>query len=115
MDNPSDPSNPFGDNIAALQEAYKTLYEATLKQAEEERERVQKARDKYIEVADDIQDGIERHIDGYDRLLDKLERINDTYQLYYGEDSYDGILDIMDQQANTMSSELDQLTNAYNY
>ena len=41
--------------------------------------------------------------------------MSDTYQLYYGEDSYDGILQIMNQQANTMQQELNSLTAAFNY
>jgi gas vesicle protein len=54
-------------------------------------------------------------MDKYDRLTDKLERIGDTYQLYYGEDSYEEILSLMQQQGDTMKSQLDQLTNAYQH
>ena len=115
MDDPSSPDNIFGDNIAALEEAYKASKERVIKYSEEMREDAQDARDYYVDLMDEIEDDIEHQIDGYDSLLDRLEQINDTYQLYYGEDSYDDILNIMDQQSNTMQSKLDQLTTSYNF
>jgi hypothetical protein len=64
---------------------------------------------------DEAEDGIERQIEAYDRLEEKLERISDTYQLYYGEDNYENIVKIIDQQTNTMESQLNDLTTAYEY
>ena len=54
-------------------------------------------------------------MDQYDRLIEKVERISDTYTLYYGEDSYDQLDQFYARQGDIMQSQLDKLTDAYNY
>lgn len=107
--------NPFGENEAALWEAYQEAYDRSIELFKDWRETVRDLRDSIIDAYDEQEEAIEQHIDEYDRLLDHLERMNDTYSLYYGEDSYDGILAIMDQQGSTMQQQLNSLTTAYNY
>ncbi len=115
MDGTNTEDNPFGKNEAALLEAYKEASEQLKDLADNWDDWVEELRDNYIDMADQAGDAIERQMDAYDRLQDKLEQISDTYQLFYGEDSFENILKIMDQQANTMENQLQQLTTAYTF
>ena len=115
LDGTNEEANPFGDNQAALLEAYENAYKRTLELAEDYRKTVQDTRDDLLDIYDTEEDALDRVMNQYDRLLDNLERIGDTYALYYGDDSYDQILNIMQQQGNTMQSQLDQLQRNYQY
>lgn len=115
IDGTNKESNPFGTNISALYEAYDDARKRTLELFKDYRETIQDMRDAIVDIYDEQEDAIDRNIDNYNRLLDNLERIGDTYQLYYGEDSYEQILNLMQQQGNTMQSQLDQLTAAYKH
>ena len=115
IDGTNKESNPFGTNVSALYEAYDDARKRTLELFKDYRETIQDMRDAIVDIYDEQEDAIDRNIDNYNRLLDNLERIGDTYQLYYGEDSYEQILNLMQQQGNTMQSQLDQLTLAYQH
>lgn len=107
--------NPFGNNEAALWEAYEDAYKRATDLFKDWRDTVKDLRDSIIDTYNEQEDAIEDTIDNYDRVLDHLERIGDTYALYYGDDSYDNILAIMNQQGATMQQQLNDLTAAYNY
>lgn len=115
IDGTNKESNPFGKNEAALWEAYEDAYKRSLDLFKDYRETIQEFRDDIIDIYDEQEEGIERNIDKYEQTLEELERINDTYQLYYGEESYDNILSIMDQQTMTMQAQYAALQTAYQH
>lgn len=107
-------SNPFGKNAAALKDAYKDAYERVKKLQEDFDKTVEAARDARIKLMEQQADEVDYVIDGYDRILDRLEKVSDTYTLYYGEDSYNDILKIMQQQGDIMQIQLNQSRVEYN-
>ena len=115
MDNPGAANNPFGENTSALFDAYQDAYERTLSLFKDYRETIQDTRDTILDIYDETEESIERQMDQYDRLIEKVERISDTYTLYYGEDSYDQLDQFYARQGDIMQSQLDKLTDAYNY
>lgn len=107
--------NPFGDNEAALWEAYQDAYKRATDYFKDYRKTVQDLRDSILDSWDAQEEAIEKNLDNYDRIAEKLERISDTYVLYYGEDSYDNILAIMDRQGASMEQHLKDLDKVFKY
>jgi hypothetical protein len=76
---------------------------------------VEDYRDHIIDAYDDIEDKQNRQIDKFDRIVDKLEQFSDMYALYYGDESYDMMRDILQQQGNTLREQLNQQKTLYKY
>ena len=115
IDGTSTEDNPFGDNVNALWEAYEDAYNRTLETMKDARKVAQQTRDDIINYFDDQEDALDRIVDHYDRISDHLQTVRDTYTLYYGEDNYDQILQISQQQGATLEAQLQQLRDTYSY
>ena len=114
-ENPSLEGNPFGDNRAALKEAYEDALKRVI-------ELTQDWQDLQEEIIDDIVDGYgeiadkqERQMSDYERLADRMEKFADLYALSYGEKSYKALSEIGNKQAETLKHQLSQQVNIYNY
>ena len=115
FDNPTAKDNIFGNNTAALKEAYEEAYNRVHDMLLEQEKWVEDYRDHIIDAYDDIEDKQNRQIDKFDRIVDKLEQFSDMYALYYGDESYDMMRDILQQQGNTLREQLNQQKTLYEY
>ena len=113
MDNPNDASNPFGENTAELLETYKRVWEQAAEETENFREKVQDLRDDIIDAVEEFDDDLDRQYDKFEDLIDELEQIGDTYTLYYGDDSYAELANILQKEGEVLQSELDRRQQEY--
>lgn len=114
-ENPKAKDNVFGENTAALKEAYEEAYNRVHDMTLEYEKEVENYRDSIIDAYDEIEDKQTRQIDKFDRVIDRLEHFSDMYSLYYGDESYDMLRDTLQQQGNTLREQLKQQQNLYQY
>lgn len=114
-DNPNAKDNPFGKNTAALREAYEETYNRVHDMLLEQEKWVEDYRDHIIDAYNDIEDKQNRQIDKFERVVEKLEQFSDMYALYYGDESYDMMRDVLQQQGNTLREQLNQQKTLYEY
>ena len=115
FENPNAKDNIFGKNTAALKEAYEAAYNKVHDMALEFEKTVEGFRDAMIDAYDEIDDKQNRQIDKFDRVIDELEHFSDMYALYYGDESYDMMRDILQQQGNTLREQLTLQKDLYAY
>lgn len=72
-------------------------------------------RDSIIDTYDEIEDKQDKQIDKFDRIVEKLETFSDMYALYYGDESYNVMRDVLQQQGNTLREQLNQQKEIYAY
>ena len=113
MNNPKAEGNPFGDNTAELQEVFENVTQAALDSAENFRKKLQDVRNDLLDMYDEFDDELDRQFDKYDDLVDKVEQMADVYTLYYGEDSYTELVNILQREGEILQSELDERTKRY--
>lgn len=109
MNNPEDPSNPFGKDTKALEEAHKAAYDRVREMTLEYEKWVADYRDNLIDAYDDIYDRQKEVADKFDNITDDLERTAKAYKLYYGNDSYDAVVAIEGQKYDTLMAKGDVL------
>ena len=112
-ENPKAIDNPFGENIAELADVYDNVKKAAREAAENNREYIQDYRDTLLDIYDEFDDSLDRQFDKYDDLLDKVEQMADVYTLYYGEDSYNELANILQREGEILQSELNEQANRY--
>lgn len=104
-------SNPFGENTAALYEAYEDAYKRMSELAFDSEEAWEQLEEDIIDGYDEIAEKEEEQIDRYDRLTDRLETIADMMGLAYGDTQYADIAKIYDQIGRSTFQQLqDQKT-----
>ena len=113
MNNPKAEGNPFGDNTAELQKVFEDVTQAALDSAENFRKKLQDVRDDLLDIYDEFDDRLDRQFKKYDDLVDKVEQMADVYSLYYGEDSYTELVDILQREGEILQSELTERTRVY--
>lgn len=113
MNNPKAKDNPFGENTAELQEVLENVTQAALDSAENFRKKLQDVRDDLLDMYDEFDDELDRQFDKYEDLTDQLEQMADVYTLYYGEDSYSELVDILQREGEVLQSELNERTRRY--
>lgn len=114
-DNPSAKDNVFGNNTAELKEAYEEAYDRVREMLLDYEKEIDNYRDSIIDAYDEIEDKQDRQIDKFDRVVDKLETFSDMYSLYYGDESYGVVRDILQQQGNTLREQLNAQKEIYSY
>lgn len=114
-DNPSAKDNVFGNNTAELKEAYEEAYDRVREMLLDYEKEIDNYRDSIIDAYDEIEDKQDRQIDKFDRVVDKLETFSDMYSLYYGDESYSVVRDILQQQGNTLREQLNAQKEIYSY
>lgn len=115
FENPSSKDNVFGENTAALREAYEEAYNRVHDMTLEYEKEIENYRDSIIDAYDEIEDKQDRQIDKFDRIVEKLETFSDMYALYYGDESYSVMRDVLQQQGNTLREQLNQQREIYAY
>lgn len=114
-ENPKAEDNLFGDNTAALRDAYEEAYNKVHDMLLEYEKTVEDYRDAIIDGYDEIDEKQNRQIDKFDRIVDKLETFSDMYTLYYGDESYAALRDILQQQGDTLREQLNAQKEIYSY
>ena len=103
-----DSPNIFGNNTKALYETYLDIYKKTAKSALDYEGMVEDTVKDIIDIYDEVADKQEEFLEKYEHLAKQIERYADLYALAYGEDSYDILSQIGQQQANVLKSQLNQ-------
>lgn len=114
-ENPKAEDNLFGDNTAALRDAYEEAYNKVHDMLLEYEKTIEDYRDAIIDGYDEIDEKQNRQIDKFDRIVDKLETFSDMYTLYYGDESYAALRDILQQQGDTLREQLNAQKEIYSY
>ena len=100
--------NIFGNNAKALYETYLDVYKKTKESALDYEKMVEDTVGDIIDIYDEVADKQEEFLEKYEHLAKQIERYADLYALAYGEDSYDILSQIGQQQANVLKSQLNQ-------
>ena len=100
--------NIFGNNAKALYETYLDVYKKTKESALDYEKMVEDTVGDIIDIYDEVADKQEEFLEEYEHLAKQIERYADLYALTYGEDSYDMLSQIGQQQANVLKSQLNQ-------
>lgn len=110
-ENPGAEDNPFGEDTAALYEAYQDAYDRMSDLALEAEQTWEDLQESIIDGYDEMADREQEQIERYDRLTDRLETIADTHALVYGDDAYENISKIYRQIGDSNLQQLrDQKT-----
>lgn len=107
-------NNPFGNNAAALKEAYEDAYNRVIELTQEWQDIHEQIVEDIIDGYDEIADKQERQMEEYERLANKMERFSDMYTLAYGEDSYRALSELGKSQGNVLKNQLNQQKAIYN-
>lgn len=114
-ENPSLSDNPFGENTAALKEAYEDALKRAIDLTNDWQELQEDIVDNVIDSYDEINDKQERQMEEYEHIANQLEYLMDIYALSYGDESYKALSDIGKQQAEVLKQQLGQQVAIYNY